>query len=380
MNYHIPFNKPFTVGPELDYIAEAVRRGRISGDGAFSKKCQALIETVTGAEKVLLTHSCTAALEMSAILCGIGENDEVIVPSFTFVSTANAFRARGARLRFVDIRPDSLNIDEEKIEASVSGATKAVVPVHYAGVACEMETILDIAARRGLFVIEDAALAMGSWYEDRHLGTLGDFGAFSFHETKSVICGEGGALLINRADHVDRAEIIREKGTNRSRFFRGEVDHYTWVDAGSSYLPSEITAAYLLAQLENMERTGERFRVIHAYYHQALTPLMEDGLLTLPHAGDHRNTRNNMFYVLLETRARRDALLAFLQERGILAVFHYVPLHLSPMGRAMGYEPGSLPVTEDVSGRLLRLPFYFDLSRPQQDEVVSRIMEFYGCE
>ncbi len=380
MDYHIPFNKPFTVGPELDYIAQAVCRGRISGDGAFSRQCQALLEAVTGAHRVLLTHSGTAALEMSALLCGIGEGDEVIVPSFTFVSTATAFHGRGARLRFVDIHPDSLNIDEDRIEASVSEATKAVVPVHYAGVACGMETILDVAARRGLFVIEDAALALGSWYEDRHLGTLGDFGAFSFHETKSVICGEGGALVVNRADDVDRAEVIREKGTNRSRFFRGEVDHYAWVDAGSSYLPSEITAAYLLAQLENMERTGERFRDIHAYYNRALTPLMEDGHLTLPHAGDHRNTRNNMFYVLMETRARRDALLAFLQERGILAVFHYVPLHLSPMGRAMGYEPGSLPVTEDVSGRLLRLPFYYDLSRPQQDEVISRIMEFCGGE
>lgn len=365
------------VGRELEYIAQAVRGGQISGDGAFTKRCQALIERSFGAHRVLLTHSCTAALEMAALLCGIGEGDEVVLPSFAFVSTANAFHARGARLKFVDIRPDSLNIDEAKIEDSVTDSTKAIVPVHYAGVACEMDTILDIAARRGLFVVEDVALGTGARYDDRYLGTMGDFGAFSFHETKQYICGEGGALVVNREEHVERAEIIREKGTNRSRFFRGEIDEYTWVDIGSSYLPSDLTAAYLLAQLESMESIAERFGEQYGYYRQSLTPLAHQGLLRLPYLGDGPSPGNRLFYILLETRTQRDVLMAFLQERGILAVFHYVPLHLSPMGRKMGYESGQLPITEDISGRLLRLPVYYDMSRHEQEEVVDRIEEFF---
>ena len=377
MPYHIPFNKPFMVGSELDYVAQTVREGRISGDGMFTKKCQALIERAAGATKVLLTHSCTAALEMSAMLCEIKEGDEVIVPSFTFVSTANAFYSRGARIKFVDIRSDSLNIDEMLIEEAVNQNTRAVVPVHYAGVACEMDTILDIAARHGLMVVEDAAHGMGAMFNDRYLGTMGDFGVFSFHETKNFICGEGGALLVNREEHVDRAEIVREMGTNRSKFFRGEIEEYTWVDIGSSYLPSDLTAAYLLAQLETMEGIANRYGEIYEYYRESLAPLADAGFLRLPYRRERRDARNHLFYVLLDSRAWRDALMVFLQDRGILAVFHYLPLHLSPMGRKMGYEEGQLPITEEMSDRLLRLPFYYEIERREQDEVVSRIEEFF---
>ena len=377
MNYRIPFHKPFTVGKELDYIAQAVSSGRLAGDAVFTRKCQALLEHRLSAEKVFLTHSCTAALEMSALLCEITEGDEVILPSFTFVSTANAFYRQKAKLTFVDIRTDNLNIDETKVADAASDTTKAIVPVHYAGVACEMATILDIARRTGAFVIEDAALSMNAKYRDQYVGTLGDFGALSFHETKSVISGEGGALIINNAEFVERAEVIREKGTNRSKFLRGEVDRYTWVDVGSSYLPADMISAFLYAQLENMDEISRRCAEIFDYYYTSLLPLSDDGYLRLPSEEGKDASSRHLFYILLADEATRDALQEYLKSQGILAVFHYLPLHLSPIGRKMGYEPGQLPVSEQMSARLLRLPFYYELEQTEQEEVVSRITEFF---
>jgi len=377
MNYRIPFQKPFTVGKELDYIAQAVLSGGIAGDAAFTRKCQALLEQRLSAEKVFLTHSCTAALEMSALLCDIAEGDEVILPSFTFVSTANAFYRQRARLTFVDIRADNLNIDETKVAEAASDATKAIVPVHYAGVACEMATILDIAQRTGTFVIEDAALSMNAKYQGQYVGTLGDFGTLSFHETKSVISGEGGALIINNPEFIERAEAIREKGTNRSQFRRGEIDSYTWVDVGSSYLPSDMISAFLYAQLENIDKISRRCGEIFDYYYTSLSPLSEAGQLRLPSAEGKDANSSHLFYILLENEATRDALQEYLKSRDILAVFHYLPLHLSPVGRRLGYEPGQLPVTEQMSARLLRLPFYYELGQTEQEEVVARIAEFF---
>jgi dTDP-4-amino-4,6-dideoxygalactose transaminase len=377
MNYRIPFHKPFTVGKELDYIAQAVRNGHIAGDAAFTRKCQALLEHRLSAEKVFLTHSCTAALEMSALLCEIAEGDEVILPSFTFVSTANAFYRQKAILKFVDIRTDNLNIDETKVADVASDGTKVIVPVHYAGVACEMAAILDIAQRTGSFVIEDAALSMNAKYHDQYVGTLGDFGALSFHETKSVISGEGGALIINNTEFTERAEIIREKGTNRSKFLRGEIDKYTWVDVGSSYLPSDMISAFLYAQLESMDKISLRCADIFNYYYTSLLPLSEEGHLRLPSAEEKDANSSHLFYILLENEATRDALQEYLKSKSILAVFHYLPLHLSRIGRKLGYEPGQLPVTEEMSACLLRLPFYYELKQSQQEEVVSRIAEFF---
>jgi dTDP-4-amino-4,6-dideoxygalactose transaminase len=324
-----------------------------------------------------MTTSCTTALEMAAILCEVGEGDEVVLPSYTFVSTANAFHLRGARLVFVDVRPDTLNLDEAKLEAALTPRTKVIVPVHYAGVGCEMDVILRLAAAGGIRVVEDAAQGVNARYRGRYLGTLGDLGAFSFHETKNFICGEGGALLLGDEALVERAEIIREKGTNRSQFFRGEVDKYTWVDIGSSFLPSDILMAFLYAQLENMEPITARRRHIHGRYQAALRPLEERGLLTLPSIPDHCETNHHMFYVLARDGATRDALMGHLKEHGILAVFHYVPLHTSPMGLRMGYEPGTLPVTESVSERLLRLPFFYGLEDPEVDAVVQEIYDFF---
>jgi len=377
--YRIPFNKPFIVGKELYYIAQAVLNGRIAGDADYTRRCQALMEGTFGADKILLTHSCTAALEMAAILANIGDDDEIVMPSYTFVSTANAFRLRGAKIRFVDIRPDTLNIDENLIEAEISDRTRAVVPVHYAGVACEMDTILEIAARHDVLVIEDAAQGVGATYRGRYLGTLGDLGTYSFHETKNIICGEGGAIVINNKAFIERAEIIREKGTNRSKFFRGEVDKYTWVDIGSSFLPSDILSAFLYAKLENMDTINNRRADIYSRYLAGLKPLAERGLMRLPVSPPRCESNNHLFYVLLEDEQTRNALMDHLREKGILAVFHYIPLHLSPMGRAMGYRPGDLPVTEDLSGRLLRLPFYYELERDDQQEVVDRISEFFAA-
>ncbi len=372
----IPFNRPFLVGKELYYIAQSVLSGHTAGDGMFTKKCHQLLQDKFGAKKVLLTHSCTAALEMAAILCGVTQGDEVILPSFTFVSTANAFYLRGAKLVFVDIRPDTLNIDETKIEQAVSEQTKIIAPVHYAGIACEMDKIMDVAQRKELLVVEDAAQGVNAKYHEKYLGTIGDIGAYSFHETKNFICGEGGAIVINNDQFIERAEIIREKGTNRSKFFRGEVDKYTWVDIGSSYLPSDILAAFLYAQLENMETINIRRAEIFSNYLVALKPLADEGRLQLPFIAQGCRSNNHMFYILLNDENTRNGLMDYLKSKGILAVFHYLPLHLSPIGRSFGYYDGDLPQTESISRRLLRLPFFYDLKQDEQDEIVECIYAY----
>ena len=377
MNYSIPFNKPFIVGKELYYIAQSVLSGKIAGDGIFTKKCHTLMEEKFGAKKVLLTHSCTAALEMAAILCDVSVGDEVILPSFTFVSTANAFYLRGARLVFVDIRPDTLNMDETKLEEAVTERTKIIVPVHYGGVACEMDVIMDIAGRNGLYVVEDAAQGVNAKYNGKFLGTIGDIGTYSFHETKNFICGEGGAIVVNNKKFIERAEIIREKGTNRSKFFRGDVDKYTWVDMGSSFLPSDIIAAFLYAQLEKMEEINERRKKIFMFYHKALMSLVNDGEIRIPCDSNGCQDNSHLFCVILKDEKTRNALMDYLKSQGILAVFHYIPLHLSPVGRSMGYVEGQLPITESMSGRLLRLPFYYDLKQRQQTQVVEAITDFF---
>lgn len=372
----IPFNRPFIIGRELEYIFQAVQSGQISGDGPFTKKCHQLLEEKFEARKVLLTHSCTAALEMAALLCNVGLGDEVILPSFTFVSTANAFYIRGARLVFVDIHPDTLNIDEKKIEQAVTPSTKVIVPVHYAGNGCAMDAIMRIARQHRAYVVEDAAQGVNAKYKGRYLGTIGDLGAYSFHETKNFICGEGGAIVINNETFIERAEIVREKGTNRSKFFRGEVDKYTWVDIGSSYLPSDLLAAFLYAQLEHMDKICQRRREIFECYYEALSPLASDEMLRLPTISPECEGNSHMFYILLKDEATRDALMDHMKSNGILAIFHYVPLHLSAIGRSMGYQEGDLPVTESTSGRLLRLPFYYELKKEEQEYVISKIKSF----
>jgi dTDP-4-amino-4,6-dideoxygalactose transaminase len=380
MRYRIPFNRPFIVGKELHYVAEAVLGGHSSGDGPFSRRCEALMQEKFGAHRVLLTTSCTSALEMTALLSGLEPGDEVILPSYTFVSAANAIHAVRAFPRFVEIRPDTLNLDEERIEEAINDRTRAIMPMHYAGVACEMDPILRIARKHRLKVIEDAAQGVNAKYKDRWLGTIGDFGTFSFHETKNYICGEGGALLVNDPACESRAEIIREKGTNRSQFFRGEVDKYTWVDEGSSYVPSDLLAAFLYAQLENMEAITDRRRTLYERYGEALGPLVSRGLIELTAIPEHCTTNYHMFPVLLKDAAERQALIERLKEKRILAVSHYVPLHSSPMGRALGYEPDALPVTERRSEQVLRLPFYWDLEEGQQMEIVDEIYRFFRVE
>ena len=376
---HIPFNRPFIVGKELFYISQAVLGGHLAGDGRFTRLCNAWLECKFGAKKVLLTTSCTTALDIAAILCDIELDDEVIMPAFTFVSTANAFVLRGAKVRFVDIRPDTLNMDENSIEAAITHRTKAIVPVHYAGVACEMDRILEIAREHDLIVVEDAAQGVNATYKGRYLGTMGHLGAYSFHETKNFISGEGGALVINDERFIERAEIIREKGTNRSKFFRGEVDRYTWVDIGSSYLPSEMIAAFLYAQLEEADTITRKRRSIFDYYLQQLAPFQELGLIRLPTAPPECRHNAHLFYILISTSAQdRDRLLTHLRTNDIHAVFHYVPLHTSPMGQKMGYNTGHLPITEDVSDRLIRLPCYFELTREEQDRIVDEIYGFFG--
>ncbi|NQU26387.1 MAG: dTDP-4-amino-4,6-dideoxygalactose transaminase [Candidatus Nealsonbacteria bacterium] len=371
----IPFNTPFIAGKELYYIAQAVTLGNIGGDGQFTRKCSRLLEERFNIRKVLLTPSCTAALEMAAMLCGLGPEDEVIVPSFTFVSTVNAFVRVGAKPVFVDIRPDTLNIDDSLIEEAITPNTKAIWPVHYAGVGCEMDRIMTIAEKHGLLVVEDAAQGVNAFHDSRALGSIGHLGAYSFHETKNYICGEGGALCINRPEFVERAEIIRDKGTNRQKFLRGEVDKYTWVDLGSSYVPSEICSAYLYAQLEMVDTIAERRRQIHEFYRQRLEPLEAKEMLRLPHIPEDCRGGHHMFYVLLPDVATRDGLLAYLRSRGVHAVFHYVPLHSSPMGKKYGYRDGDLPVTEELSGRLLRLPFYHSITEQEQMQVVQAVGE-----
>ncbi|MEA1927676.1 MAG: dTDP-4-amino-4,6-dideoxygalactose transaminase [Candidatus Auribacterota bacterium] len=369
-----PFNKPALVGRELEYIKDAVKSGKISGDGKYSKKCHQLIERITGSSRVLLTTSGTSALEMAALLIDAGPGDEVIMPSFTFVSTANAFAGRGAKPVFVDIRPDTLNLDESLIEEKITANTKAIVPVHYAGISCEMNVIMDIARRRNLRVIEDAAQGIDSRYEGAPLGSIGDLGAFSFHETKNVICGEGGALLINRDEFIERAEVIWEKGTNRKKFFRGEVDKYTWVDTGSSFLMSDILAAYLYAQLEKLEQIRLRRQAVFETYYQGLRKYQDSGQLRLPVIPDNRDINYHIFYLLLPSPSKRDAVIKNLKESGIHTVFHYVPLHTSPMGKLFGYQRGDLPVSEDISSRLVRLPIYYGLSSDDAQFIVSRLI------
>lgn len=373
---HIPFNKPFIAGKELYYIAQAVTLGNMSGDGYFTKSCARILEERFGICKVLLTPSCTAALEMAAMLHGIGPGDEVILPAFTFVSTANAFVRLGARPVFVDIRPDTLNIDDAKIEEAITPRTKAIVPVHYAGVACEMDRVMTVAEEHDVPVIEDAAQGVNAWYQDRALGSIGSLGSYSFHETKNYICGEGGALCINSPELVLRAEIIREKGTDRSQFLRGEIDKYSWVDVGSSYVPSEIVSAFLFAQLEMLDPIAQRRRQIYHFYREHLEPLEEAGLVLLPHVPEECESNFHMFYLLLPDGQTRDELMAHLKGQGIGAVFHYVPLHTSPMGRSFGYGEGDLPVTEDCACRLLRLPFFYEITEEEQRRVISEVGSF----
>lgn len=369
----IPFNKPYMTGRELWNIAQAHARGHLAGDGTFTRQCHAWLEQRTGSCKALLTHSCTAALEMAAILANIGHGDEVIMPSYTFVSTANAFVLRGGVPVFVDIRPDTLNIDERQIERAITERTRAIVPVHYAGVGCDMDAIMAIAQRYGLLVIEDAAQGIMSSYRGRPLGSIGHFGALSFHETKNIISGEGGALLINDPVFVERAEIIREKGTNRSKFFRGEVDKYTWVDIGSSYLPSELVAAFLLAQMEEADAISGRRLTLWEYYHQHFAGLEDAGLLRRPQVPADCLHNAHMYYIVLPDRSVRTRLIDSLKGRGIHSVFHYVPLHSSPMGRQVGRTAGPMDTTDAMSERLLRLPLW--IGEEFAPEVVDAVCE-----
>lgn len=380
IQYRIPFNKPTYLGNELDYIRDSLSNWHVSGDGAFSRKCHRFLEERLGVKRALLTTSCTHALEMAALLLGIESGDEVIVPAFTFVSSINAFVLRGAKPVFADIRPDTLNLDERQLESLVTERTKAIVLVHYAGVACEMDAIMAIANRHGVAVVEDNAHALFARYKGRYLGTFGELATQSFHETKNFTCGEGGALLINDAELIERAEIIREKGTNRSRFFRGQIDKYTWVDLGSSYLPSDMLAAYLWAQFEAAEAIQGRRREIWDYYDTQLQKWSATHGVQLPTVPAHVEQSYHMYYLLLPSLKVRTALISHMKARGILSVFHYQPLHLSDMGKQFGGEDGACPVTEDVADRLLRLPFFHALTREEQDEVLAALYSFEGWE
>ncbi|MDZ4302344.1 MAG: dTDP-4-amino-4,6-dideoxygalactose transaminase [Pseudomonas sp.] len=371
---NIPFNKPHMTGKELFYIAQANFNGMLAGDGPFTKRCHQWLEERTQTRKALLTHSCTAALEMAAILLNLEPGDEVIMPSYTFVSTANAFVLRGATPVFVDIRPDTLNIDERLIEAAITPRTKAIVPVHYAGVACEMNTIMDIATRHGLMVVEDAAQGLMSSYHGRALGSIGHLGCLSFHETKNIISGEGGALLINDEKLAARAEIIREKGTNRSQFFRGQVDKYTWCDIGSSFLPGELVAAFLWAQMEAADEITARRLAIWNRYHLAFQPLEQAGLIRRPIVPGNCSHNAHMYYLLLPDLTARTRFIECMRERNVHTVFHYIPLHSSIFGLTVGRSVGDLPLTAEVSDRLVRLPLWVGLDEQLQtvvDAVVS---------
>jgi dTDP-4-amino-4,6-dideoxygalactose transaminase len=376
--YRIPFNKPGLTGNELAYISGAVEHGHLSGDGEFTRKCHAFFETEVGVGRALLTTSCTHALEMAALLLDISTGDEVIVPSFTFVSTVNAFVLRGAQPKFIDVRPDTLNLDESRLEGLISPRTRAIVPVHYAGVGCEMDAILEIASRHGVPVVEDNAHGLFGKYRGKYLGTLGCMATQSFHETKNVTCGEGGALFINDFRYVERAEIIREKGTNRSQLIRGQVDKYTWVDVGSSYLPSELLAAFLYAQLEVWQEIQSRRRRIWERYQEALADWARENGVLRPVVPADREQAYHMFYLVTPSLAWRQALIAHFKQRQILAVFHYLPLHLSPMGKRFGGKKGDCPVTENLSERLLRLPVYNNLHEQDQARVIEAALEFRG--
>jgi dTDP-4-amino-4,6-dideoxygalactose transaminase len=375
-NYRIPFNKPGLIGDELRYVADALTQGHAAGDGSFTKRCHAILEQALGAARVLLTTSCTHALELAALLLDIESGDEIILPSFTFVSTANAFVLRGATPVFVDVRADTLNLDESRIEEAITPRTKAIVPVHYAGVGCEMDRILEIACEHGVAVVEDNAHGLFARYKGRYLGTFGTLATQSFHETKNVICGEGGAIVINDEAFVERAEILREKGTDRSKFFRGQVDKYSWVDIGSSYLMSDILAAFLCAQLERYEQIVAARRRVWEIYYRELSGWASDRGVQLPCVPSHCEQPFHMFYLLMPSLASRQELIQHLKHRGILSVFHYVPLHLAPMGLRFGGRAGQCPVTERVSDSVVRLPFYNQLSEHEQMEVVQAIREF----
>ncbi len=374
----ISFNKPHLTGRELHYISEAHAFGQLSGDGPFTKRCSAWLEEHTGCRSALLTNSCTAALDMTAVLADIVPGDEIIMPSYTFSSTANAFVLRGGTPVFVDIRPDTLNIDESRIEAAITPRTRAIVPVHYAGVSCEMDTITAIADSHHLLVIEDAAQGIGTEYNGRPLGSIGHLGCLSFHETKNIVAGEGGALLINDDRFIERAEIVREKGTNRSKFFRGEVDKYTWVDVGSSYLPGEIVAAFLWAQMEEAKKITERRLAIWDAYRAGLRGLEREGVLRLPVIPPGCKHNAHMFYVLFGDLSSRTRAIEYLRRHDITTVFHYVPLHSSPAGMKFGRTHGDMTVTDETSDRLLRLPLYYDMSDSDVQKVVETLISFCG--
>lgn len=377
---NIPYNKPFIVGKELFNIAQAViKNGKLSGDGDFTHKCQSWLEQTLGCKKALLTHSCTAALEMSAILVDIQPGDEIIMPSYTFVSTANAFVLRGGVPVFVDIRPDTLNIDENLIEAAITEKTKAIVPVHYAGVPCEMSTIMDIANRHNLFVIEDAAQALLSEYKGRKLGTIGHLGTLSFHETKNIISGEGGALLINDKCFIEQSEIIWEKGTNRKKFFRGEIDKYTWIDVGSSFLPGEMVAAFLWAQLELAEEIIAKRKIVFATYYNGLKILEKSGDIKLPFIPESDLANGHIFYLIANSHDEQQSLLKHLNDNGVKAIFHYVPLHSSPGGKKFGRYNENLNNTDLLSERIVRLPLYYGLANDKKVEsIIQVVKDYYG--
>lgn len=375
----IPFNKPYLTGNELENIAEAHRIGQLAGDGSYTRRCSQWLEQRTGCHKALLTHSCTAALEMAAILADIQPGDEVIMPSYTFVSTANAFVLRGGVPVFVDIRSDTLNIDETLIEAAITPKTRAIVPVHYAGVACEMDAIMEIAARHGLIVIEDAAQGVMATYKGKALGSIGHLGCYSFHETKNIISGEGGALLINDPLLAERAEIIREKGTNRSKFFRGQVDKYTWVDIGSSYLPGEIIAAFLWGQMQAAESITERRLSVWHRYHAALEQLEHHGYVRRPVVPAECQHNAHMYYLLLNSLEERTSFIECMKQQGILCVFHYIPLHRAPQGRLSGRSAGELRCTQELADRLVRLPLWVGLEESQQEIINHAIAHLNGA-
>jgi dTDP-4-amino-4,6-dideoxygalactose transaminase len=373
--YSIPFNQSSLLGRELEHIFRTMTIGQIAGDQTYSKKCHSLLQDVLGVKRALVTSSCTHALEMAALLLDLKAGDEVIVPSFTFVSTANAFALRGARIVFADIRSDTLNLDEAQLPRLITPRTKVVVPMHYAGVGCEMDSIMDLARKQGLAVVEDNAHGLFGKYRGRWLGTFGCLATQSFHETKNITCGEGGALLVNDPQFMERAEIIREKGTDRSRFFRGQVDKYSWVDIGSSYVMSDVLAAFLFAQLEIWQNIQAQRCRIWNYYDENLRAWSEKLGIRCPTVPSHCEQAYHMYYLILPSLERRQALISFLKARGILSVFHYMPLHSSPVGRQMGSRVGACPVSEDLSDRLVRLPFYNSLNRDEQDRVISAVVE-----
>jgi len=376
MKSPITFNRPTLVGNELDYVRDAIEQGHISGDGTYTRRCESLLRELLGS-RVLLTTSCTHALEMAALLLDIQPGDEFILPSFTFVSTANAFVLRGARPIFVDIRPDTLNIDETRIAAAITPRTRAIVVMHYAGVSCDMDAILEIARNHGLPVIEDNAHGLFGAYRDRPLGTFGALATLSFHETKNVFCGEGGALILNDAALESRAEVLREKGTDRSRFFRGEVDKYTWVDAGSSYVPADVLAAFLLAQLEKRESVQEARRTLWIRYRDELASWVRERGYALPTVPPECSPAYHLFHLVLNSAEERSAFIEHMRGRGIQAIFHYIPLHNSPMGMRLGGRPGDCPVAESVSERLVRLPFYTSMPAETQQLVIDAAREFF---